>query len=248
MELDKNRGVVTVEACFVVPIFLFFMLSLANLFMILMAEAHIHQSLAEASDYVAEYSYFEYKTGKTEIIDKILLNTQFKKYLGDDFYVEHTVKNNKNGILITADNDRDNPKIFHASAIYIAGIDLPLFGKFYITLKDEIKQKRFLGYGPEEKSHTYVYVTPEQSVYHVSRGCTHLSLQYGSKSSKEKDKYTPCRFCGEGDNDAGKIYVSRTTNVYHCEKTCSGLKRTVKRVKKEEAAGLLPCSRCGGNE
>lgn len=245
MECNKNRGVVTVEACFVVPVFLFFMLSLGNLFMLLMAEAHIHQSLAEASDYVAEYSYLEYKTENSGVIDLVLLNTQFRKYLDDDFYVGHTVKNKENGILITVKNDKDNPKIFHAAAIYLAGMDLPFFGKFYITLKDEIKQKRFLGYSPEEKSDTYVYVTPEQSVYHVSRGCTHLSLQYGSKSSKEKDQYTPCHFCGDRDNDTGKIYVSRTTNVYHCKETCSGLKRTVKRIKKEEAAGLLPCSRCG---
>lgn len=245
MSHKKNKGVITVEASLVVPIFLFFMLALFNLFMLLFAEAHIHQALAEAADYVAQYSYLGYKKGNMEVLDTVLLNTQLRKYLGEDFYIERTVKGGKQGILATVKNDSDNPKVFYVKASFMAGMDVPVFGKFYICLTDEIKQKKFVGYSPDEKSDIYVYITPEQSVYHVSRSCTHLSLQFCSQSSKEKGNYTPCHFCGAAGNDSGEIYISRTGSVFHYSRTCSGLKRTVKRVKKKEVGGLSPCSRCG---
>lgn len=244
MGSGKNKGMITVEASLVVPMFVLFMLALSNLLMLLFAEAHIHQSLAEAAGYVAQNSYPEYKKGTGTVVSNALINIQFQKYLDEDFYVQKTIKNGKKGIVITVTDDKENPKIFYAKAVYLAGVEVPFFGKFYIFLTDRIKQKKFVGYGLEEKNDAYVYVTPNQSVYHVSRSCTHLSLQYGSLSSKNKENYTPCHFCG-GGADTGKIYVSRTTNIFHYKESCSGLKRTVTRIKKAEAAGLSPCLRCG---
>lgn len=234
-----------------VPLFLFFMLSISGIFMLLMAEAHIHQSLAEASGYAAQYSYLEKriseKSGENlkNIVDLSILAKQFNAYLGDDFYVEKMISNGKNGIILTVAKDKDNKKIFIAKAGYQAGINIPFLGEFQIPLSNEIKQKAFLGYSKEEKSEQYVYVTPEQSVYHMRRSCTHLSLSIQKRNSSHKGNYQPCGFCGKSSNDKGYIYVTRTGNVYHYRAECSGLKRTVKRIKMKEVAGLGPCSRCG---
>lgn len=247
----RNSGYITVEACLVVPLFLFFMLSISGIFMLLMAEAHIHQSLAEAAGYTAQYSYLEKRLSENReenlenIIDLTILAKQFKTYLGDDFYVEKMISNGKNGIILTVAKDKNNKKIFIAKARYQAGINIPFLGEFRISLSNEIRQKAFLGYSREEKSDQYVYVTPEQSVYHTKRSCTHLSLSVQKRNSNQKGNYAPCGFCGKSSNDKGSIYVARTGNVYHYRAECSGLKRTVKRIKIEEAAGLGPCSRCG---
>jgi hypothetical protein len=249
----NNRGSITVEACLVVPMFLFFMLAVSGISMMLLADAHIHQSLAEAAGYTAQYAYLEKQIMSESnaltqsIVNTTILKKQFKSYLGEDFYVEKMVQNGVTGILLTVIPDENNSKIFVAKADYVISMDIPLLGKWRIYRGNQVKQKAFVGYSKEEAAgeDVYVYVTPEQSVYHSKRSCTHLSLSISSISSWQKESYTPCSFCGK-EKDSGKIYVTKTTNTYHCNKGCSGLKRTVKRVKKSELGGLQPCSRCGG--
>lgn len=273
---EKNLGSVTVETCLAVPLFLFFMLAMADLYMLFMAEAHIHQSLAEAAGYTAQYAYLEDRlrthgtdqgTDKNQadfekpdpkgdlqkeenalnvLVNSAILIKKFREYLGDDIYVEKMIAGGKNGILLTIKMDTDNPKIFLAKAGYRGVFDVPLLGSMSIPLSNQIKQKAFLGYSREEREmDSYVYVTPEQSVYHMRRSCTHLSLSVHSAASSQKRNHVPCSFCGKEPNTSGKIYLTRTTNVYHNNAACSGLKRSVRRVKKSEVKGLNPCSRCG---
>lgn len=246
-----NEGSITVEACLVIPLFLFFMLAMADIMMLFMAEAHIHQSLIEAAGYMAQYAYLEDKLVNNEnkgkiLVDSVIMNQKFREYLGEDYYVEKIIAGGKSGIILTIKQDADNPKIFLARAGYQAGIDVPILGKKVFFRSNRVKQKAFVGYSSEEQAKdTYVYVTPEQSVYHLKRSCTHLSLSVHSVENSQKGSYTPCSFCGRESNKDGKIFISRTTNVYHNNAGCSGLKRSVKRVKKSEVGGLGPCSRCG---
>ena len=246
-----NKGSITVEACLVVPLFLFFMLAMADIIMLFMAEAHIHQSLIEAAGYMAQYAYLEDKLVKNEkkgkiLVDSAILNQKFREYLGEDYYVDKIVSGGKNGIILTIKQDTDNPKIFLARAGYQMGIAVPILGRMSFFRSNQVKQKAFVGYSSEEQAKDmYVYVTPEQSVYHLKRSCTHLSLSVHSVGSSQKGNYTPCSFCGREHNKDGRIYISRTSNVYHNNVGCSGLKRSVKRVKKSEVGGLGPCSRCG---
>lgn len=248
---NRNKGSITVEACLVIPLFLFFMLAVGELVMLLFAEAHIHQSLAEAADYTAQYCYLEKKLSKEQfrqaeiVVNTAVLTKQFQSYLGEDFYVEKTIRNGKSGILLYIKKDIENDKIFVATADYLARIQIPLLGEYYLQVKDCIKQKAFIGYSKEEKGDIYVYVTPNQEVYHSRRSCSHLSVSTTTLGTENKGNYTACSFCGAQNNDSGSIYVSRTTNVYHYRADCSGLKRTVSRVKRSEVGGLGPCQRCG---
>ena len=264
--MKRQKGFITVEACMVVPLFLFFMLAMASVIMLLLAEAHIHQSLVEAAGYTAQYAYLEEQLGKknkkvslpdsakqksshigNKIINYTILSTHFQEYLGEDFYVEKMVCGGKKGIIITAKQDTDNPKIYLIEARYYGRLMVPMFQSMQIPLKNRVKQKAFVGYSKEEQeTDIYVYITPEQSVYHTKRSCTHLSLSVYSASEHQKVNCVPCGFCGRKKRDTkGTIYLTRTTNVYHNNQSCSGLKRSVKRVKKSEVGGLGPCTRCG---
>ncbi|MDE6761869.1 MAG: pilus assembly protein [Lachnospiraceae bacterium] len=248
-----NEGSVTVEACLVVPLFLFFMLSVAGIYMVLMAETHIHQSLAEAADYTAQYCYLESRTStrKADGIDNLIchgiLSKRFRTCLGKDFYVEKMVVNGVGGILMTVTADEENCKIFIAEIRYFVKIKIPVLGEFHVALSNRIKQKAFLGYSREEQSDCYVYITPNQEVYHTRRSCTHLELQVKKLGIGKKGDYKPCSFCGRKADCGKSIYVARTGDVYHCNIDCLGLKRTVKRVRLAQAGGLGPCLRCGGN-
>ena len=249
----RNKGSATVEACIAVPLFLFFMLTMWSIGMLLLAEAHIHQSLAEAANDMALYCYLEDRlmpeSGKSveRLIDTVKLWEQFDHYLKDDFYVERMVFNGKKGIVLTVSMDPEHPKMFFAEAFYTAKISVPVIGTFDLPITCKIKKKAFLGYDRKEggEEEQYVYVTPNESVYHLSRNCTHLALQVEQKNAGARSYYTPCSFCGNSRNEAGTVYVARTSEIYHNRRDCSGLKRTVSRVKRSETGGLGPCSRCG---
>lgn len=244
-----NKGYITVEASIVVPLFLFFMLAVGRLAMLLFAEAHIHQSLAEAANDTARYCYLEKKLSPDNqagvLINLAVLIKQFHTYLGDDPYVEHTIKNGKTGIILSIKQDSGNEKIFIARADFFAGFEIPIFGKYYIRVTDVVKEKAFVGYERGENQDRYVYVTPNESVYHSRRSCSHLSLSISQINELQKGSYIPCGFCGKEQAVSGAFYVAKTGNVYHSRADCSGLKRTVRRVRLEEAGGLAPCQRCG---
>ena len=247
--MDKNRGYAVVEACLVVPVFLFFMLALGSLAMSFLAEAHIHQSLAEAADDTALYCYLENKMPSGAdtgfLMDITILTKQFHSYLGADPFVRLAVKGKEAGIIISIKPDLKNKKIFTACADFWVGYKLPLFGRQYVHTTVQIKKKAFVGYEPGENTERYVYVTPNEAVYHLHRGCSYLSVSVRQIRETQKSGYAPCSFCGRQEADAGKIYVARTGDVYHNRADCSGLKRTVRRIALTEAAGLRPCQRCG---
>lgn len=264
--MKKNRGSITVEASIVVSLFLFFMLAMAGIYMMLLAEAHIHQALAEATDYVAQYCYLEQKlfNSKNEnidekatveqhqiniesLIDTMLLTSQFNTYLGQDFYVERMIVGGKNGVVIKVKKDKENSKIMLVTASYQAKLYLPLLGTYSIYLSNQIKQKAFVGFSEEEYDtlDRYVFVTPNREAYHMRRDCTHLMLDVKSVTSKNIGGYTACFYCGK-DMEQNKIYIAKTGAVYHSRTDCVGLRRTVRRVKLSSVKSLGACSRCGG--
>lgn len=259
----QNRGYITVEASLVVPLFLFFMLAMAEIFMILIAEAHIHQALASATDYAAQHCYLEQKLLEKRngtdtasdineinienVVDTALVWKQFQTYIGEDFCVEKLITGGKKGVVITVKKEKTNKKIMLVSAVYQAKVNLPLLGTYSINLSNQIKQKAFVGFSKEEYNNEdcYVFVTPNREAYHLRRDCTHLLLDVRRVSISLKGTYTPCYYCGTS-KDEKYIYIAKNGEVYHNKKDCVGLKRTVRRVKRSSVEGIGACERCGG--
>ncbi|MBD8972364.1 MAG: pilus assembly protein, partial [Clostridiales bacterium] len=124
-----NKGSVTVEAGLVVPLFLFFLFTVVKFYGMILAEAKIHQALAEAAGYTAQYSYLEQQLRKEDhqytAGNAGILLSQFRDYIGDDVWVENNVSGGKNGVVISKRTDGTNPKIFYAQADYSFGMDIP---------------------------------------------------------------------------------------------------------------------------
>ena len=100
----KNKGSITVEASLVVPLFLFFLLTMVKFYGMILAEAGIHQALAEAAGYTAQYSYLEQAIKKTQDFqagNTGILLSQFRDYIGDNPFVEANVVGGKNGIILS---------------------------------------------------------------------------------------------------------------------------------------------------
>lgn len=252
-----HKGYATVEACFVMPLFFFFFYGMAMMAMLFVADAHIHQSLMEASVELAHNGYLingirrkeETKTDNaTKILDLMQLNNRFRYYIGDDFFVDTMVVGGRNGVVLSVEEAKENPKKYKAVARYFIKIQVPFFRTFQLQRTNVAKQKIFVGYeNGEEETDVYVYITPNEEVYHNSRACTHLSLSVNEYDYACKSGYKPCSFCAKNPKEVSdKIYVGRTTDLYHCDRQCLGLTRRVLRVKKQSVMGLPPCGRCGG--
>ncbi|MBE5922859.1 MAG: hypothetical protein E7271_00135 [Lachnospiraceae bacterium] len=244
----NNKGSATVEACIALPLFLFFLLFVYLIGALIYSDACIHQSLCDAAVESSKYCYLESRIRDSDDVSAIctgVLYTKFQKYIEDEKVVDKVVAGGRRGIIVTTLPDTADKKVFIANASYIVNVSVPVIGSFAMPRNIKVKQKAFLGYGKGDvdEADYYVYVTPNESVYHLSRGCSHLNISIQERSSHGSLK--PCAFCMNKKKDKGKFYVAKTGDVYHTNPDCLGLKRTVMRVRKSSVAGLGPCSRCG---
>lgn len=108
-----------------------------------------------------------------------------------------------------------------------------------------------------EQEHTlegepYVYITENGTVYHTTRSCSHLTLSIETvlrsnlETMRNADggRYYACERCGGGDGM--NVYVTGEGNRFHGSISCSGLRRSVRAVPFSEVGVLPACSRCGG--
>lgn len=114
--------------------------------------------------------------------------------------------------------------------------------------------RAWIGFTELKQQEIYVYVTPEGSVYHLQRDCTHLSLSIRCVTKKEADvskneygqSYRACEFCGE---QAGAlVYITSEGDCYHSDRSCVGLKRTVLRIPIRQIGQRSCCIRCVSRE
>lgn len=132
------------------------------------------------------------------------------------------------------------------------------FWKLPFTTETKIEEKAvcraWIGFTELETEEIYVYITPEGSVYHLYRDCTHLDLSIENvsfvKACSSKNqygkKYRECKVCDEPFGLL--VYITKEGECYHSERNCSGLKRSVRQVPMSEVQGRSCCIRCVSRE
>lgn len=237
MELKRNRGSASLEASLVLPIFLMAMVMLYLAFQSVLAEAQVYEAAAETAEYMSEMAY-------TGVCNAGIAYLRFPKYVDEEDMVNKYVKNGIKGIqfLGTETDESANSVVLRVS------YELKYLGSRSFT----IKKRTYTGEtwkdaeGTDtENTDPYVYVTDRQSVYHLTRQCTYLTLQIRAALMMyaEQNGYEPCAFC-VADSAMSQVFITEESNHYHSSIHCSGLKRTVYRKKKSEVSGVGACSRC----
>ncbi|MEY8515770.1 hypothetical protein AALC25_02340 [Lachnospiraceae bacterium 29-84] len=127
------------------------------------------------------------------------------------------------------------------------------FGKHVMKFSHCCKMHRWTGNQDGavlgEDGAEWVYITPNDSVYHKSRSCTHLTLSVTpipAAGLKKQEKYAPCGHCTKGQVMGTVVYITAQGGCYHYKINCSGLKRTIYMIRKEDASGRRLCTRCKG--
>ena len=124
----------------------------------------------------------------------------------------------------------------------------PFYQKQYLSASAVCRP--WIGFTELESKETYVYVTPEGSVYHLYADCTHLNLSIKkvtfvkAKTTKNEygEHYKKCEICK--GVFGSRVYITSEGNRYHAQRNCSGLKRTIRTVPFREVENRRCCIRC----
>ena len=232
----NNKGIASVEAAIVIPIFLFAFLAIYHVINIISVKTIIYEAAVETSEYLAETAYLE-DVGMNVLSEKTR-KLEFEKNLSDVGGVS--------GITFhhSYRDDADNVIICLRYKIKIPFLSIEK--QFEI----KIKQRAYLGRNKDEiisqdDEDIYVYITDNMEAYHLSRNCSHLdlSIEYATLEGAREAGYKKCSFCGNRKGDM--VYITKEGDCYHKYISCSGLTRNVHRVRLSEVGGMQPCQRCG---
>lgn len=238
------KGSFTLEAALVLPFFLFAVAALCSLFLMMQAQYTVGNSLDRA---VAETSLLGANSGKKA---ENLTKASFYKELVKQKRYLSLIQGGAGGFTWKGTADGANINLM---VTYRLKFPIAFWNTQTMKVSDSRRMHRWTGDqrdGKDGSKDQWVFVTPNQSVYHKSRNCSHLKLSVKSCSASiigtAACSYEPCGHCTRGQKKGTVVYVTKEGDCYHYRINCSGLKRTIYMVKKKEAGGKRACSRCGG--
>ncbi len=239
------KGSLSLEAALVLPVFLFFILTLFLGIEAVRFQSNILEGLNEGLGKI----YAGGSDGKEAVLP--YLDTQRLPY--------HCVDGGRGGILLQDHSTVDSDGIIELSASYGIRPAADFMPTGNIRIRDRVVGHAFTGYtggfgtehDPEEDE--YVYITETGTKYHRSTECTHIRITPAavdasyieSGRNRRGAKYYPCERCRPALS--GLLFITPEGSRYHCDSNCSALKRTVWALPLKEAVsrGYTPCSKCG---
>ena len=254
----KNRGSMTVEASMVLPIFLFFMMTLLMVIEMVRLQSNLFAGLGSS-----EAIHME------EQIHRAMQDLPLLDYFNSDT-VEEYLNGQENGRLclsgnISIENLSDGQRngkieviVQYQTKPFIYWLPIGNSDGGGLRFRDHLFVHDFNGYrGPIEEhsreKEEIVFITENGVRYHTDTGCASLrisvqtvhSSQLSAMRNQKGGRYYPCERCRPSKR--GVFFITRDGDRYHCGADCSSLKRTVRAVTIEEAVrmGRTICSKCG---
>ncbi len=247
-----GKGSITIETAMVLPLFLFAMFAVMDIFSILGFYMGMERALDIEAKRLCMRAYDPGDMNGDDIGPEIIsvLSESIKKF---------PVEGGENGIDF-GQSDIHNREMVILRADYVLKPGFDIFGITNIQMSQRRLMHTWIGYeqglygGISDTEDVLVYVAKNGTVYHKNLMCSHIKLSIMETTGKAVDslrniyggRYKPCGVCHAKKGDR-IIYVSANGDRYHNSLNCSGLKRTVSTIRLSEAVkkGLRACSRCG---
>lgn len=231
--------------------------------------AHVYTDLV-SSEEGEEQSESSNKSAAKEIakgfITKQAYSVMFSDCADVDYLNRTWIKNGSKGIDFSFSKFMEEDETIDIIARYTIHIPFSMLGINDIDCVQRIRTRGFVGLSgidensqdankDEKEDDCYVYITPNGTVYHKSKNCSHLKLNISKVAgeslsvlkNQSGSKYKPCEKCISGaySLEGNYFYIAKQGNKYHSSLACSGLKRTVKKVLLSKVKGRKPCTKCG---
>ena len=246
LQYARWKASFTVEAAFVLPLFLFAALVVLGIFLVLLLQVQVNNGLQYAARIVAvSCQETEEENGLFSLAEGQLL---FRKYMGEHGCEESVLDRGISSIsLIHSDFSGDYVCLV---ASYDAKLPVSFWGIDALPVEQCVRVKKWTGAdsGASVGEDGYVYITPSGSAYHSTSECSYLKLStrsvpqigVGSMRNKDGSIYYPCS-CYRGEL---RVYITDYGTEYHGDLECSGLKRTIYKVSRDSIEGRHACAKC----
>lgn len=241
------------EGSLVLPVFLFFMMTVLLSIEAVRFQCNMQEALFLAGN---DRAFEEYQV-KYAMGERAEAAEQVKEYLGSQIYPYLCVAEGENGVKLQELSDGDESGSIEITAEYRLKPFIYWLPVGEIIIKDRFFSHAWVGYTglamqKKEGQETYVYITKTGKKYHMSYDCTYLRVKIqavncekvSSLRNTSGGKYYACERCRPvGD---GTVYITTDGNSYHGKSDCPSLKRMIHMVPLDEAEGYGACSKCAG--
>ncbi len=274
MDMRSSRryfeGSMTVEAAFVLPLFIFFFVNIMMLFNITQIQSELEAALHQAGSELSIRA-FDLRFGESALGGEgskglesiagaggVLLARQDMKRTVGERIDKSIVSGGFDGISFLQSKVLLNGDIIDLVLDYKVHPIIPVIGFTEIPVEGRYYGHAWTGYdisggfAAEDEGEEMVYVTEYGEVYHRDIDCVHLSVRVTSVDYRELSglrnrsgaRYYPCEYCG-GHVGAGNVFITEYGNRYHSSASCKGLSRKIYTIPISEVGTRRPCSACG---
>lgn len=252
----------TVEAAFVLPLFLFAFLNIISIIEIYRVQSNMSAAMHMASKEMAVYAY-EYKAAFKGDVGKLeslglsygYASNRVGQILGEKYLDGSPINGGFSGIGWDNSSVLEKDDCIDLIATYTVKPPAAVVGFGEFNMYNRAFARAWTGYdnaaaAKREGDEELVYITPSGTVYHKSVTCAYLKLSIAAvgkttvedKRNESGAKYYPCEECGSIDKNT--VYITDYGARYHSTLQCSKLKRTILTVPISEVGGRGACSKC----
>ncbi len=259
----REQASMSLEAAFVMPLFLFVLINLISIIEIYRVQSNLSAAMHRTVKEMAVYAY-EYQeiTGPDRAckLESLGLTYLFaaqhiENILGEEYLEEAPIRNGAKGISWIRSKVLEDEDCIDLIATYQVVPMIKIMGFNRFAMCNRMRTRAWTGYDVtladgDLELDELVYITEYGTVYHLSSYCTHLKLsiqavdierisEYRNQDGKE---YTECDRCF--DEYAVTFYITDYGELAHCSLTCSSLKRTIELVPLSEVGDRELCKKC----
>lgn len=230
----KQKGSATVEALLILPVVLFFILSVGWMADIIGIHSELGGVVNRVGNGMVIYSHAynsltEENIGETEFGPAVMSIGLSEGYLRSE--IVKTRAGEKITDLVCAFSSITDEEI-HLSVTYKVEPPMKIPGFNGIFLKNSFYSRPYTGYHHDETEDSdeddeIVYITRTGTVYHTVTDCRALKVtvdtvgwsQISVERNNDGAKYYPCEKCA-GSGQAGMVFITPYGNRYHFDRDC----------------------------
>ncbi len=256
IEAARIPGSMTVEAAFVLPLFLFFFLHLTSVMEMLRLHGGLEAALWNVGNQLILYGEtFEDQAQKLPdaAISYVLVHDEITDFLGKDYLHESPLVHGAAGLNYLRSDYMDGDDCVDIVITYQVEPVLSVFPFRYRRMNSRYYARCWTGYDARDAENAvrYVYVTSYGEVWHETLECSYIYHQVeqttaggiGKKKNVWGYGYGLCEFCG--DEPRGLyVYFTKGGEKYHHLKNCSAIYKDVRAIEWQEGMPYRACSRC----
>lgn len=259
MRCLTKRGSITVESAIVMPIFIFFILTIAYIMSFVRLQSMVQSGITQAAMDSAKNAYGEQVlnqglySGVESLISTVNTGNIIKDKAGTDFLNNSGVANGAAGLVTITDSLTTENEV-KVSASYTYSPAFNIFGIRNIFNTQTAISRKWTGDDLSDSAtdEEIVYIARTGTVYHKTPNCTHINLDIRQVDGSSLDrlrnnegaKYYYCERCSKGVAKVGSFYITPYGDAYHVNADCSGLKRDVSAIALSQVGDRRACSRC----